>query len=138
MPSARSKPAATGSATLAEVFDQLLTVFAEFSQHFTVREDAAPKRAYHLWSLKPVTIDGRDYPELYFASIILQKNFAGFYLFPLYCHPKLKQQLAPELLRTLKGKTCFHIKHTDPALLAAVRAALQLGLSDYESHHWLP
>ncbi|MGA3125092.1 MAG: hypothetical protein ABSD13_00130 [Candidatus Korobacteraceae bacterium] len=136
MPAAKPKPAASSEAPAA-VFDRLLPLLKDFSKHFTVRQDSGPKRGYHLWSVKPIKHEGRTYPELSFASLIQQKDFTGFYFFPIYCHPELKEELSPTLLGTLKGKTCFHIKRADPSMLAAIRAALELGLKDYKSRQWL-
>lgn len=133
-------PAVSGPGTHtlpAELYDQLLPLLQKYARHFTVREDLGEKRGYHLCSVTPVEIAGHAYPEIYFASIIQQKDFAGFYFFPIYCRPELKEQLAPALLRTLKGKTCFHIKRADPSTLAAIRAALDLGFKEYQSRNWL-
>jgi hypothetical protein len=137
MSAASPKPKPASAESPAAIFDQLLPLLQHFAKHFTVREDATPKRGYHLWSSKPVVHQGRTYPELYFASLIQQKDYTGFYFFPVYCRPELKDKLDPALLRTLKGKTCFHIKHADPPTLAAIRAALELGLKDYKSNKWL-
>jgi hypothetical protein len=109
----------------------------DFSKHFTAREDRKAKRGYHLWSVKSIEIEGRTYPELYFAGIIEQRDFTGFYFFPIYCHPELKEQLDPALLGSLKGKTCFHIKRADESTVGSIRAALDLGFRDYKSRKWL-
>ena len=48
----------------------------------------------------------------------------------------LKNKLKPELLKTLKGKTCFHIKKEDPVLLQQIKEALQIGYEYYTSNGW--
>ncbi len=64
----------------------------------------------HVCSKKPMEIAGKKRDEIYFASIIIQKGYVGFYFFPVYTDEGLKKELAPELLKCLKGKSCFHKK----------------------------
>src|SRR5262245_56448224 len=63
-----------------------------------------------LISKKPVEILGRKKDELWFAGVLVQKGYVGFYYMPVYGDPKVKELIKPELLKCLKGKACFHIK----------------------------
>ena len=47
---------------------------------------------------------------IYFSSVVPKPKDVRFYFFPLYDHPEIKDGLSDELLKCLKGKTCFHIK----------------------------
>jgi len=91
---------------------------------------------YELYYEKEVEIQGRIHPELYFASVLIQKGYVGFYFFPVYTNGAVKQKLKPALLKTLKGKTCFHIKHGDPVLLQEIKEALRAGYDFYVSRGW--
>jgi len=71
---------------------------------------------------------GRIYPRIYFASIINQSSYVGFYFMPVYSEPKgVKTQLGPELLKTSKGKSCFHIKKNDKIIISQIKEALDVG-----------
>ncbi len=101
---------------------------------FTEREGMVKnKRDYHLILEKPLMIGGRQRKELWFASIIQQKDSVGFYFTP----PDVKSKLSPELLKHLDGKSCFHFKTLTPALKKHVAAALKVGLETYRKKKWL-
>ena len=122
------------SASLDPVFDELKAILARHAKLFTVREGAVKnKRDYHLILEKQLVIDGRPRKELWFASIIQQKDSVGFYFTP----PDVKDKLSPELLAHLDGKSCFHFKTLTPALKKDVEAALKLGLEAYRKRKWL-
>jgi hypothetical protein len=125
---------ASKSASLYQVFDELKTILARHSKPFTVREGTVKnKRDYHLILEKQVVIDGRPRKELWFASIIQQKDSVGFYFTP----PDVKDKLSPELLSHLDGKSCFHFKALTPALKKDVEAAMKLGLDAYRKKNWI-
>jgi hypothetical protein len=90
-----------------------------------------------LWSKKEVEIAGRKFPAVYFASLIEQQEFVGLYYTPIYMDPKMSKDISPRLLKTLKGKSCFHIKAFDDELLNAVKAALDLAAAWYQRNGWL-
>ena len=95
------------------------------------------KRRLDLVSVKQVVIEGRKRPEVYFASIIIQKGYVGFYFMPVYSTPGMKEFFAPELLSLLKGKSCFHIKKLDKQLLAQIRKTLKDGFKLYKTRGWV-
>ena len=49
----------------------------------------------------------------------------------------LKPVFAPELLKLLKGKSCFHIKKLTPELLDQIKSALQVGYEAYQVRGWV-
>ncbi len=97
-------------------------------------EDA---KRFDLWSLKNIEIEGRKRSEVFFASIIIQKNYVGLYYMPVYSAPELKNLFPPDLLSLLKGKSCFHIKRLDGQLLDQIRIALKDGYMLYKSRGWV-
>src|SRR6516225_10221715 len=79
---------------LSAVFDELHAILARFAKPFTVREKyVRDKRDYHLILKKKVITDGREKDELWFASIIQQKNNVGFYFSSAYCTQELLKHL---------------------------------------------
>ncbi len=55
---------------------------------------------------------------------------------PIYGAPALKKSLARELLKLLKGKTCFHVKSLTPELKEHIQSALKVGLAAYTKSGW--
>lgn len=110
-------------------------MLAKYSPPFEVRRDA--KDGFHLWSTKPVVIEGRKQAELFFAGVIPQKHYIGFYYMPVYTDPERKSLFKPELLARLKGKSCFYLAKLDPELKAQVRDALKDGFKLYKQRGWI-
>ena len=93
---------------------------------------------YELWSVNEVVIMGRKRTELAFVGLILQSSYVGFYYMPVYTNcDKVVNSLSPEFMKLLKGKSCFHIKKVDDALLKDVKAAMKVGLEVYKNNGWV-
>jgi hypothetical protein len=125
-----------GQPELVVIFDKIKAIMKPFVKG-TIKERGEKPGMYNLVSEKPFELDGRKFEEIYFASIIVQKGFVGFYYMPVYCYNPLKAQLKPELLKCLKGKTCFHIKKSDLLLFQQIREALDLGYESYQKRGWV-
>ena len=113
-----------------QLFDKLVSLLKSYEGTLEVR--SATDKAYDLYGKKKVTVGKRDYDGLYFASSIIQKNFTGFYFFPIYTHPEEFKDIAPELKKCLKGKSCFHMKKDDPLLFEQIKNILNKGFQLYK------
>lgn len=92
---------------------------------------------YELWSERDIEIDGRKRSEVFFASVCIKKNYVGFYFMPVYVEPELKAVLHPDLLKRLKGKSCFHITKLTEELLDQLVNALTSGFTFYKQKGWV-
>jgi frataxin-like iron-binding protein CyaY len=90
-----------------------------------------------LSSDKPVVIDGRKKTELWLASALIQKGYVGFYYMPVYMSEVVRHRMGAELMKTLKGKACFHIKKDDPVVFEQIKEALRIGVEAYRTKGWL-
>ncbi len=119
-----------------EIFNRLKQVMEKLTPPFTAANSTKTK--YELYSKrKDMDVMGKKVNELYFSSIIIQKNFVGFYYFPLYVKPEIKNSLKPELLKLLKGKTCFHIMKPDGLIIEEIEKLLKSGLDYYKKMNWI-
>ena len=120
------------------IYDRLRPLLAQHAPPFAERSGGIPgKRDYQLWSERDVVIEGRPRTEVYFAGLIVQKSYVGFYFMPVYTEPERKGLFAPGLLKLLKGKSCFHVRRLDDELLDQVGAALAEGRRLYEARGWV-
>jgi hypothetical protein len=119
----------------AVIFDEVVSLLSPYAPPFEVRRDA--KDGYHLWSNKPVEIDGRKHKELFFAGVIPQKSYVGFYYMPVYTDPERKAMFKPELLARLKGKSCFHLRTLDHEMTQQIEKALADGFKLYKDRGWV-
>ena len=118
-----------------EIFDQIKILLKKYQPPFNARSDFESR--YELWSEKDIEIAGRKRKEVYFAGLIIQSNYVGFYFMPVYADTTLKDVFEPELLSTLKGKSCFHIKKLDKKLLLQIKRALAVGFKLYKKRDWV-
>lgn len=125
-----------GQPEMIAIFNELHKVIKPFVKG-TMVERGDGKSQYGLWSDKEIEVAGRKMLDINFCGLLIQKGYVGFYFFPVYTNPKLKDELHPDLIKCLKGKTCFHIKKNDPELIKHVKDALKVGLADYKKKDWV-
>ena len=131
---------------LETIFFELKEILEKYAPPFSVKipsEALKKKKSFELTSYKKVVIAGRPKKEVYFAGIIIQKNYVGFYYMLAYAEPgvedpwNVKDQLSSEFLSLLKGKSCFYIKSADKAILKEVKKALDIGIKKYREWGWV-
>jgi len=120
---------------LVEIFQKLKQILKEYEGQLKPKFDLDSK--YDLWSFKDLEVAGRKRKEVSFASLIIQSKYVGFYYMPIYTDTTLQDVFEPELLSTLKGKSCFHIKNLDDQLEEQIRKALKIGYELYKERGWL-
>jgi hypothetical protein len=120
---------------LNKIFQELKTILKKFEDPLKPKFDLDSK--YDLWSFKEIEIDGRKRKEISFASIIIQSTYVGFYYMPIYVDTKQQDVFKPELLKLLKGKSCFHIKELNPELKQQIQEALAIGYKLYKKRGWI-
>ncbi|MBE2289555.1 MAG: DUF1801 domain-containing protein [Chitinophagaceae bacterium] len=122
---------------LLEIFHTLKTIVKPYEKGVvTPHIDIEGK--YDLWAHRPALVQGRQHNEFSFVSIILQSNYVGFYFMPIYTNPpEVTPLISPNLLKHLKGKSCFHIKKVDAELLKDVKAAMKVGYAQYKKNGWV-
>ncbi|WP_431215678.1 hypothetical protein ACQ86N_14000 [Puia sp. P3] len=125
-----------GQPALTLVFDEIKKLMIPYAKDSLVLKGGTDGQIA-LITNKPVVIQGRKRNELWFVSMLIQKGYVGFYYMPVYMNEPVRRQLQPELLKTLKGKACFHIKNTDPPLLAQIEEALRIGYNAYKKMGWI-
>lgn len=118
-----------------QIFDQIKKLMKKYEPPFNARSDYESR--YELWSEKEIEIEGRIRKDVYFAGLIIQSNYVGFYYMPAYTTALIKEIFEPELLSTLKGKSCFHIKQLDKKLLSQIKKSLEIGFKLYKKHGWV-
>lgn len=92
---------------------------------------------YDLWSEKNVVLMGKNRSEIYFAGLKIMKSSVTLHFMLIYTNPELKEFLHTDLLKLLKGKSCFHFKKIDDTMLAHVVNAFEIGYKFYKKNEWV-
>lgn len=92
---------------------------------------------YDLWSDKNVMLLGKKKNEIYFAGLKIMTNSVTFHFMLIYTNPEVKELLHPDLLKLLKGKSCFHFKKLDQIMMEHVSHALDIGYKAYKKNEWV-
>lgn len=120
---------------LPGIFAALKDLLKAYQPPFSPKTDR--EGYFDLWSFKSVVFAGRKRKEIFFAGIIIQKGYVGFYFMPVYVEAEVKTTFSPELLALLKGKSCFHIKKLDETLVFQIQNALKTGFEVYRRNEWV-
>jgi hypothetical protein len=119
----------------ATIFGDIRSLLEKYARRMEPRTDA--KGGYHLWAKRGM-IDARGkHKDCFFAGVVPQKGYVGFYYMPVYTDPERKEMFEPELLSLLKGKSCFYVRRLDAKLKKQIREALQSGYALYKSRGWV-
>jgi hypothetical protein len=122
-------------ANLTEVFNNLKSVLSEYEGDLNVVNDL-PGR-YELEFDKEIETRSRrtgniiKKKSLYFAGIIIQKDYVGLYFMPIYSHKEDFRDLSDDFMKKLKGKSCFHIRKIDPDTEKETRVLVKRGYELY-------
>lgn len=130
-----SKKADVKTDAKAEIFKQIRLAMIAYAPPLKVVKDT--EKGFELVSDKSIVFMGKKRDNVYFGSVLIQGGFVGFYLMPIYAQPALIEKLGPDLKKLLKGKSCFHIKKIDSALLNQINEAMKMGLECYRKLNFI-
>ena len=125
-----------GSETVKDralIFRAIRPLMARYAPPLQPRTDVEGR--YELWSPGPVAVDAGREKDVFFAGLIIQSSYVGFYFMPLAADEDRGSVFEPELLGLLKS--CFHVKRLDDRLLAQISAALDRGRDIWAQRGWI-
>lgn len=125
-----------GQPELIPIFENIKALMKPYAKGAIV-EQGGDGGMYGLISKKAVEVEGRKKDEVHFAGLLVQKGYVGFYFMPVYADAEIKKVFKPELLKCLKGKSCFHIKKDDAQIMGQVKEALKVGYDLYKEKGWV-
>ena len=119
---------------LIPLFEEAKRLLKPYEKVFHARRDEPGY--YDLWSEREVMVNDKKRDSVYFASLIIQKSYVGFYFMPVYTHEEAKDLFGDEMLSLLKGKSCFYLKELTPEIKRQMKHALEGGLKLYRERDW--
>jgi len=135
------KAAPPAITSLESIYSEIEAILKRHAPPFQFQEVGVQnKKNAQITVPKPVVIPGayggKPIP-VSLAAVILQKGYVGLYLMCIYMNTEAQKKMPPNLMKLLKGKSCFHVKKLDDALRADIDQALQLGTQAYKARGWL-
>lgn len=118
-----------------EVYKKLKELIIENTIEFNDHRSLSNR--YEVWNKIDIEILGKKRSEIYFVGIIVQSNYVGFYFMPIYVQTELSNVFSANLLKHLKGKSCFHIDYLDEELILDITKALEIGKKLYIERNWI-
>ncbi len=119
-----------------EIFDKLKKALEKQCPPMVCSKDK--EGVYELMGNKPVPYgyDKKIVPGMYFSSAVARKDMVSFYFFPMYMQPGFKE-LIPDMIKTLKGKTCFNIKKSEQINEKELNALLKKGVQAWKKSGYM-
>lgn len=120
-----------------ENFKKIKKLIAEYVPPLKVLTDLDSRyetyfdKTYETQSLRTGNKMKKD--KLYFATLIIQKDYLGFYFMPIYSHPNIFKGVSGDVKKILKGKSCLHIKRLDEKIMSELKVLLDAGFKIYNS-----
>lgn len=114
-----------------EIFEELKKILLPYEKHLIVKTDTEKRYEVEFDKEYTVVSERTGLPTrkrgLYFAGIMVQKGYIGFYFMPVYSDPGFFAGLSQDLIKMLKGKSCFHIRKHDEKIFKEIARMVKKG-----------
>src|SRR5208337_1501014 len=138
---AQTNAPAQNGASLESVYSEIEGILKRHAPPFRFKDlGVRNKKSTQITVPTPVVVPGSyggKPVHVPLAAVILQKGYVGLYLMCVYMSNEAQKKLSANLMRLLKGKSCFHVKKLDDGLRQDIEAALELGTQVYKERGWL-
>lgn len=120
-----------------EVFEKIKSVLQKQCPPMVISKD--DENNFELIGNKPVPYGStkKIVPGMFFVSIILNKTMVSFHFFPMYLNKEIYEPLVPNMIKLLKGKTCFNIKDDKEINEKELNALLSKGIDVWKKMGYL-
>ena len=115
-----------------EIFERMKSLLKKQCPPMVISKD--DKNNYELIGNKPVPYGStkKIVPGMFFVSIVLNKTMVSLHFFPMYMRKDLFEPLVPNMIKLLKGKTCFNIKDVNEINEKELDALLSRGVDAWK------
>ena len=117
--------------TRKKIFNKLKKSLNKCTPPMVVNKAAV--KSYELMGNKPVPYGStkKIVPGMFFASLAQRADSVTLHFFPCYMNTQMLE-VAPSLLKCLKGKTCFHFKKEEQVNEKELSALLKKGMDTWK------
>ena len=115
-----------------EIFEKIKSALQKQSPPMVISKSTSEN--FELIGNKPVPYGSKKTiaPGMFFCSLIICKDMVSFHFFPIYMKRKMFEPLIPNMIRLLKGKSCFNFKKTEQVNEKELTALLKKGIEAWK------
>lgn len=113
---------------LETIFNYLRPFFSEHADTCVLLSDDTTR--YYLGTHE---VRAKDGYRTGFGGVEIKKNYVSAHLMPVYLHPDMLENLSPQLLKRMQGKSCFNFKKVDPQLFEELNGLIRVGISRFKA-----
>jgi hypothetical protein len=123
--------------TRNNIFNKIKKALAKCSPPMVL--DKESDSAFSIIGNKPVPYGYKKeiIPGMHFSSVVTRKDMVSFYFFPCYGHSDDFSKIAPTLIKSLKGKTCFNFKKEEQVDEKELAALLKKGVEVWKKSGYM-
>ncbi len=128
---------------LEKIYGELYKLIKKYSKGLKLYDEVEgstakdKKKQIHLCGKEDkIILNSKKPKRVYINSIMMHKDFVGFYSMAIYSHSK-EFKLSPELSKMQKGKSCINVNKLDKNLLKEIESIIKKGIDLYKKEGWI-
>lgn len=111
-----------------KVFERLKTAYTPFQTRAHLIADTSTQ-----YLLGTHEVRAKDGYRTAFGGVEIKMRYVSAHLMPVYVHKDLLNDLSPDFLRRMHGKSCFNFVVEDDALFAELAALVRRGFDRFKA-----
>jgi hypothetical protein len=108
-------------AEFGQLFGRFKAMLAPYAKDMYVSADTSQ------WFGVDMAPEAERDPTTWFGATRVGKRYVSYYLMPIYVKPDLLDDVSPELMKRMQGKSCFNFAKVDEKLLAELEDLTRRG-----------
>jgi hypothetical protein len=119
------------------IFEKIKSVLQKQCPPMIVSKNT--KDCFELIGNKPVPYGSKKVmaPGMFFLSVFVRKDMISFHFFPIYMNREIFEPLIPNMIKLLKGKSCFNFKKSEQVDEKELSALLKKGVEAWKKNGYM-
>jgi hypothetical protein len=116
---------------LSEIRETITSILKEHSNVLKITADTDDK--FEVSGTVEAMQGKKKVDGIYFSTVVPKPKDVRFYFFPIYTHKDELGELPENLKKSLKGKSCFHMKYMDNDMEQNLRELVKKSVKLYQA-----
>lgn len=115
-----------------QVFNHLREILKEYEPELDKKVDSSNN-----YYLDTYTINPANKKPIFFAAVVIKKNYVSYHLMPVYAYPELLNGLSDRLKKRMQGKSCFNFKEVNNDQLLELKELTRASYLKSKKEKWI-